>query len=189
MSENLISTLLMMTGPLLGAAVGGFVTFVSLRNIEHQKWKQERQEKLSALKRNALAAALEWIEPMRNAAIRASSLLMSTIRGDIEDERFLNEFPYLLGELVKADLTANQRAVLPDKVYARGHRIVHELDELQYLGVKYGQEAKTKDKPLAGFQESSAKLEAIEQQINDLEKELREEYHRTFGEEACHEGV
>jgi hypothetical protein len=151
-----------------------------MRKVEHQKWQQERQEKLSSLKRDALAAALEWIEPMRNAEIRASSLLMAAIHGNIDDEQFLRDFPYLLGELVKKEIPANLRAVLPDGVHSRGHRIVRQIDEVRYLGVKYGQESRIKHKPLAGFQECSAKLDAIGQQISDLETELREEYRRTF---------
>lgn len=152
MSEELISKLLMMAGPLLGALVGGIISFFTARGVERQKWRRERQEKLAGLKRDALAAALEWIEPMRNAESRASSLVMAAIQGDVDDEHFLKEFPNLLGELVKKDLPASQRAVLSDNVYARGHRIVRDIDELNYLGVKYGQEARVMGKPMVGFQ-------------------------------------
>ncbi len=180
MSEDSISTLLTIAGPLLGAIVGGFITFFVMRSVERQRWRQERQEKFLSLKRDALADALEWIEPMRNAETLASSLVMAAIRGDIDDEHFLKEFPYLLGELVKKELPANQRAVLPDNVYTRGHRIVRALDEVRILGVKYGQEARVMGKPLAGFQECSAKLDAIGQQITELETDLREAFRRTF---------
>ena len=180
MSEELISKLLTMAGPLLGALVGGLISFFTARGVERQRWRRERQEKLAGLKRDALAAALEWIEPMRNAESRASSLVMAAIRGDVDNEHFLKEFPYLLGELVKKDLPASQRAVLPDNVYARGHRIVRDIDELNYLGVKYGQEARVIGKPMVGFQECSGKLDAIGEQISELETDLREEFRRTF---------
>ncbi len=62
MSEDLISTLLTMTGPLLGAIVGGFITFFVMRSVERQRWRQERQEKFLSLKRDALAAVLGWID-------------------------------------------------------------------------------------------------------------------------------
>lgn len=180
MNDGLTSTLITIAGSLLGAVVGGFITFFVMRNIEHLKWKKERQEKYLGLKREALAAALEWVEPMRNAEIRASSLIMAAIRGDIDEEHLLKEFPYLLGELVNKDLPANQRAVLPDKIYSAGHHIVREFDEIRIIGVKYGQEARIKGKPLVGFQECSDKLNAIGQQITELESELRDAYHRTF---------
>ncbi len=181
MVEDSISTLITIVGPLLGTIVGGFITFFVMCNVERQRWRQERQEKFFCLQRDALATTLEWIEPMRNAEIRASSLLMAAIRGEIEDELFLEKFPYLLGELIKKELPACQRAVLPDNVYARGHRIVRELEEVRILGVKYGQEARIMGKPFAGFQECSAKLDFINQQITAFETELREAFRRTFG--------
>ncbi len=148
--------------------------------IERSRWRRERQEKLTGLKREALAAALEWIEPMRNAESRASGLVMSAIRGEVSHEDFLERFPYLLGDLVKKDLPANQRAVLPDNVYARGHGIILEFDELQYLGVRYGQKAKVMGKLMAGFQESSAKLDTIGKQISELETDLKKAFSKTF---------
>lgn len=180
MTEELISKLLTMAGPLLGVLVGGLISYFTARGVERQRWKRERQEKLAGLRRDALAAALEWIEPMRNAETRASSLVMAAIRGDVDDEHFLKEFPYLLGELVKKDLPASQRAVLPENVYARGHRIVRDMDELSHLGVKYGQEARVMGKPMAGFQECSGKLDTIGKQISELETDLREAFRRTF---------
>ena len=70
--------------------------------------------------------------------------------------------------------------MLPNNVYALGHNIISELEEVRYLGIKYGQEARIMGKPLAGFQECSAKLESISKQIEDLEKGLREAYLLTF---------
>lgn len=180
MTEELMSKLLTMAGPLLGALVGGLIASLTAWSLERQRWRHERQEKLLSLRREALAAALEWIEPMRNAETRASSLVMAAIRGDFDNEKFLKEFPYLLGELVKKDLPANQRAVLPHNLYERGHQIVRDMDQLTYLGVKFGQEATVMGKPMAGFQECSNKLETIDKQISELENDLREAFRRTF---------
>lgn len=180
MSEELLSKMLSIAGPLLGAVVGALISSLTSYGIERSKWRRERQEKLTGLKREALGAALEWIEPMRNAENRASLLIMSAIRGEVGHEDFLEKFPYILGDLVKRDLPANQRAVLPDNIYARGHRIVHEFDELQYLGVKYGQEAKVMGKLMAGFQECSAKLDSIGKQIEELETDLKKAFSKTF---------
>jgi hypothetical protein len=55
---------------------------------------------------------------------------MTAIKGDFDHEIFLKEFPYLLRDLAKNDLPAAQRAVLPDNIYERGHRIVHDMDQL-----------------------------------------------------------
>jgi hypothetical protein len=180
MSEELISKIFTMAGPLLGAFVGGLIASLNARSVERQRWRHERQEKLIALRRDALAAALEWIEPMRNAEVRASLIVMAAIQGDFDHEKFLKDFPYLLGELGKKDLTANQRAVLPDDIYGRGHQIVREMDQLSYLSVKFGSEATVMGKPMAGFQECSNKLDAIRKQISELENDLQKAFQRTF---------
>lgn len=163
-----------------GALIGAIAAIFPNMIIESYKERRKRQEKLMALRREALGAALEWIEPMRNAENKASLLVMSAIRGEVSHEDFLEKFPYILGDLKKRDLPANQRAVLPDNIYARGHSIVHEFDELQYLGVKYGQQAKVMGKLMAGFQECSSKLDAIGNQITELESDLREAFIKTF---------
>ncbi|HEO70030.1 MAG TPA: hypothetical protein ENN80_02130 [Candidatus Hydrogenedentes bacterium] len=183
MGEDLLSMLLTMAGPLLGVLLGGLITFLTMSGVERQRWRHERREKFLGLKRDALAASLEWIEPMRNAETRASSLVMSAIRGEIDDEHFLNEFPHLLGDLVRKDLAASQRAVLPDNIHARGLRIVRELDELRFLGAKYCQEARVRSKPMVGFQECSAKLDTIGQQITALDTDLRKAFRGTFDQE------
>lgn len=176
MSEKLIT----MAGPLLGVIIGGLIAYLTARCIESQRWRHERQEKLSGLQRDAMAAAIEWIEPMRNAETRASSLVMAAIQGDFDHEQFLKEFPCLLGDLVKKDLPADQRAVLPDNIYERGHRIVCDMDQLKHFGVKFGQEATVKDKPMAGFQECGNRLDTIRKDISELETDLREAFCRTF---------
>jgi hypothetical protein len=180
MSEEMVSKLLLMAEHLLGVIVGGLISFFTARGIEHQRRRRERQEQLTVLRRDALAAVLEWIEPMRNAENRASMMVMAAIRGEFDHDKFLVEFPYLLWELVKKDLPANQRAVLPDNVYSRGHQIVRELDDLRYLGVKYGSEAVVMGKLMAGFQECSDKLNAIGKQISELETDVRKEFRKTF---------
>jgi hypothetical protein len=180
MSEELISKLVLLAGPLLGAIVGGLIASRTAHGVERQKWRRERQEKLASLEREALAAALEWIEPMRNAEVRASAFVMSAIRGVFDHEEFLKEFPNLRGELAKKDLKANQRAVLSDNIYTQGHSIIRELDELQSLGVKYGQDATIMGMPMPGYQECHDKLAAIGKQISELEANLRKAYSQTF---------
>lgn len=180
MSEELISKLLTIAAPLFGVVVGGLIAFLTACSLERTRWRHERQEKLSALRREALSSALEWIEPMRNAETQASSLVMAAIRGDFDHDGFLKEFPYLLRELVKKDLPASQRAVLPDNIYDRGHQIIRDMDHLRYIGVKFGSEAKVMKKPMVGFQECSDRLETIRKQILELENDLREAFRQTF---------
>ena len=117
---------------------------------------------------------------MRNAESHASSLVMAVIQGDVDDEQFLKEFPYLIGDLAKKDLPGVLHAMLPDNGYSRGHEIVRNLEELRYLGVRFSQEARLKGQPMMGFQECSAKLDHIGKMITALETDLRKAFYETF---------
>jgi len=180
MSEEMVSKLLTTAGPLLGAILGGLISVLSTWALERQRWRRDRREKLEALRRDALLASLEWIEPMRNAESLASSLVMAAIQGDVDNEQFLKEFPCLISDLAKKDLSANLRAVLPQDAYERGHEIVREIEELRFLGAKYGQEARLKGEAMLGFQECSTKLDVIGKRITALDMDLRKAFVETF---------
>lgn len=180
MSEEAVSKLLTMAGPLLGAVVGGLISALSTSYLERQRRRRDQREKLAALRRDALSTALEWIEPMRIAESLASSLVMAAIKGDVNDEQFLKEFPHIIGDFATQELSGPLRAVLPDDSYKRGYEIVRDIKELRVLGLKYGQEARLNDKAMPGFQECSAKLDAIGQRIIALETDLRKAFYETF---------
>jgi hypothetical protein len=179
-SEEFVLKLLTMVAPLLYVILGSLISVLSTWGLERRKWQRERQEKLATLKRDALAAALEWIQPMRNAQIRASSLVMSAIQGEVDNEQFLEQYPYLLGDLVKKELPGCLQAVLPKGSYARGQEIVRSLDDLQYLGIKHGEQARVMGKVMSGFQECSEKLDVLGKQIAALETDLRRTFLDTF---------
>lgn len=160
---------------LLGVAVGGLVT----RLADKARSKRERLEKRFELEREAIAAALEWIEPMRDAEIAAWGPTTSAIHGEFDHERYLQEFPHLNSRLAELDLTGAQRALLPADVYARGHSIVRMFDELRVLGIRYGQMALA-DEPFAGLNEISAKSVEIGSAITSLEDDLRLQYRKSF---------
>ncbi|MHB0935410.1 MAG: hypothetical protein ACYC6A_03380 [Armatimonadota bacterium] len=180
MSGEVIAQLLTISGTLVGVVVGGFITTLSARSIERLKWQHERLEKLASLKREALAAALEWISPMRNAEIRASSLVLGAIHGDIDYEQFLNEFPYLVGDLVNKDLSAYLSVLLPEDIYIRGHNIVRSFEKLRFLGVKNSQEVRRMGTPMIGFEECNNALQELKEQIDSLEMDMQRMYRETF---------
>ena len=180
MNEEVVSRLLAMAGPLVGVVIGGLISALSTWGLDRQRWRRDRREKYAALRRDAIATALEWIEPMRSAESRASLLVTAAINGDVDAEQFLSEFPHLVGDLAKKDMSGVLRAVLPEDAYTRGLEIVRSLDELRFLGVKYGQEARVKGRPMAGYQECSAVLDAIRQRITRLETDLRKGFSETF---------
>lgn len=180
MNEDLFSNIVSISGPLLGAIIGALIATITATRVERRRFQYERKEKLLILQREALSAALDWIDPMRNAEIRASSLVLAAIRGDVDQKQFMKDFPYLLGELVKRDLTTDQKAIMPSEFYQRGNKIVREFDNLKYLGIRYGEEAMVQKKPMAGFTEISELLDIIGKQILELESDLGNAFKATF---------
>jgi hypothetical protein len=168
-------------GSLLGALVGGLISTLTALAIERQRRRRERLDKFADLKREALAAALEWIEPMRNAHIRASSLALATVHGNADQGAVHGGWPKLTDELSKADLTGVQRAVLPEGTYTRGHHIASALNDLRNFALKESQSKHIVDrKPLAGLKECQERTDAIDQAIQSLEHDLRGELRRSF---------
>ena len=180
MNEELLLTIVSISGPLIGAIIGALIASLTSARLERSKWRFERQEKLSSLQREALAAALEWIEPLRSSLIKANSLVMAAIEGEFDHTDFITGFPNVLGRLAEKDLTAEQRAVLPGNYYQKGHMIVREFDNLQILGIKYGREFEAKKRPMVGLPECGQKLDDIEMQIAELETELQAAFQKTF---------
>jgi hypothetical protein len=64
---------------------------------------------------------------MQNAQIRASSMVMKAIQKDIKLEKFRQEFPSLISKLIEKELPADQRAVLPGRIYRRGYEIICQM--------------------------------------------------------------
>lgn len=176
-SADLFSRLWGLIGPLLGVLVGGFISALTTRSLERSRWRHDRQEKLAAQKRDALAAALEWMDPMRNAKIAASRFLAAAIHGDIDQETLSELWPNLGGEL--KDLPGHQRALLPDDIYPRGHHIVFEIKKLKNLAMRSAQ-SHSEDRPPAGLEEGYPRLETVADNIKSLEDDLRKAYLATF---------
>ncbi|AZT83278.1 hypothetical protein EHN06_06790 [Marinobacter sp. NP-4(2019)] len=172
--------LIQILGTLLAVIVGGLLTSITTFFIERQKWKRERRNKLDELRRDAVAAALEWISPMRSAEYAASSIVMAALQGDFEHERFMNDYPNLVLELAKSDLTGVQRASLPSDFYARGHEIIRDLEKLRFLGVKCGQEVKIGRSDPQGYKECTETMTRISTAIEELESELKRFFLETF---------
>ena len=179
MSSETLSWLQSALGPLLGVIVGASLSGLITKSLDDARFKRERLQKRSELERDAIAAALEWISPMRDAQITASSRANAAGRGDFDHEAYLEGFPYLLGELKKLELSGAQRALLPDDAYPRGIAIVRALDDLKLLGIQLGQKAAMGDVGSAVGAVIGKSIE-IDELIRSLEDDLRAAYAATF---------
>lgn len=151
-------------GPLAGVLLGALITYYASRSVQREKWRQDRREKLAEIERDALAQALEWIEPMRNAHIRATGVCSGMIRGEGDP---LTTWPDLLEDLTSMDMPARLRAVLPKGVYARGLDMIRSFEELKPI-------------PGEGIGQLMTGLEQLNREINQLEDDLRKYFRETF---------
>lgn len=166
--------------PLFGTFIGGLITYFVARSIENQKWEKEKKDRLSERKREALAQALDWIDPMELAVSNASMLISSHLSNVIDQENFQERWPYLLGELKKYDLPQRLRVFLPLDAYPRAHQIVKELGEIQIMGVKYGQESKRLNTPMLGLDLCGEKLDSVMSKISSFKDDLTKEFMSTY---------
>jgi len=168
--------------PLLGVAVGGMLTWLVGVSADRRRAKLDRQAQLESLQREAISAALEWIQVMRSASIRASSLAQSgAYHCNYDADRYARDFPDILTELAKKDLSGAQQAVLPASLdfYSRGQEIVSAFEELELLGISCGERAVVTGRP-DGVQEISIQSSRVEQLIDALEGDMGSSFRRTL---------
>jgi len=166
--------------PLAGVALGGVITFLVTRSTEREKARRERRQKLAQLEQDALARALEWIDPMRNAHIRISSLLSASSNGSIDRDHVTKHWPDLLGQLAKLDVPTHQRAVLFQDVYPTGRKIAADLDDLKSVAIRQAEAASASLGPRTSFDEWTQQIHDLDNRIEKLEHKLRARFRATF---------
>ncbi|MCH8270859.1 MAG: hypothetical protein IH985_06570 [Planctomycetes bacterium] len=166
--------------PLAGVLIGGLVTYWATRAIEVRRWNQEKKDRLAHAKREAVAKALGWLDPMDRALASVNMKVSALLHCDIDYEQFLIQFPNLISDLAKMDLPADLRLLLPADVYADGHHILRMFDEVCTEAIRWGQQARRERKPMLGLRECGQKLDAIAKQIDGLHEKLKQAYLATF---------
>jgi hypothetical protein len=167
-------------GPLAGTVVGGLITYFVTRAIESQKWKQEKQERLSEIRRQGMGLALDWLDPIELSISRASSQVSSILHGVIEHEEVFETWPNLISQLAKMDIPVKVRVLLPDDIYSRGQAILRELEELRTKAVAGVQEMKIKKTHSPALSDCFDQLKKLDALLDELRARLIEEYKSTF---------
>ena len=107
--------------PLMGVIIGGLITYFVTTSVERQKWSQQKRDKLDDARRQAIVAALGWLEPIDSAMGKAEMHVYKLLHGNEDEEEFRRSYPDLLSVLAKLDVTPEQYFLLPDHLYPMGH--------------------------------------------------------------------
>lgn len=117
----------------LAAVVGGLITYLVTIFTEARKRHFEKQDKFLDKKREALEAALRWIEPIELSLMRIESAIyrgQSFTSTDMSVQRGAT-IGDLLTHLAELDLPDHQRILLPEGAYNIGMGILQDIEELK----------------------------------------------------------
>ena len=167
-------------GPLAGTVVGGLITYFVTRSIENQKFKQAKQERLSEIRRQGIAQALEWLEPIDKSISDASMRISSILHDTIDQDELFATWPNLISQLAKMDIPIKLRVLLPEDIYPKGQDIIRELEGLRAKAVQASQEMKQKKLPSPALKECFDRLNKIEALFKEMELKIINEYKSTL---------
>lgn len=177
-SKDVLDVLIPLVSSLVGILIGGAIAYISVRSSDNRKWEQEKKDKLSVERREAIAIALEWFNPFRDAMTKARLLTGSYLQGRIDKERLRTRWPDLISHPGLKDPPPRLQVWLRTDTYKRAFSIIGKLDNFVFEINRY---PPTADEWANQFSQYSDYLFDLEKELEDLEKDLMEEYQQTFG--------
>lgn len=175
-SKNLIDLIF----PLLGTIIGGVIAYFASRFATSQKWKQEKLDRLATTKREAIASALEWLDPIQHAISEASTKFFISLDPSTDYADIFHKWPDLLSNLANLEMSQKYRLLLPIDVYPKGIEIINKLEELRTWAVKINQEVKIKQAANVSYERGVKTITDLNTQLNELSEILTEEYKNSF---------
>jgi hypothetical protein len=171
---------------LIGTLVGGLTTYLATNAAEKRKWERETTYELMKEQREAIASALEWIAPLKTA-LTAASLRVSGLRwGRIDPDDFRRDWPRMAKTLSSMeDPPARLQAVLPPYAYERSLSIARGLEDLglyhsHELAIDSEEGIPSKEDWEDRFKASTEHIVNLRKILEQLEKDLIEDYRKTF---------
>ena len=166
--------------PLLGTVIGGLITYWAIVTAENRRWRRERQRRVQRHKREAIALALEWLEPIKIVLHKAASIATTSFSDHPEQSaKALREFPDVDVELKRLNLDPPRhlQLFLREGAYSKVRAIKSELRKLRRLTevtVRLG------DQGMAHYDEVFDRIRVAFDALTDLVEYLEQEYVGTF---------
>jgi len=166
---------------IVSVLVGSLMTwFIGVRG-DRRRAQIAREERLVAIRRDALAAAIDWVKIMRSALERAMELDSGgpgTFKYDAHS--CLTNFPDLSSELGPYELSGVQAAALGTDLTSEANCVISEFEELERMLEELGRANPTEEIPYS-HSETSIAFSRVKMQIDDFERDLHTRYVATFG--------
>ena len=166
--------------PLLSALLGGFMSYLATVSVDRRRWNRERRERLAAEKREALARALDWIDPLEHAVNWAEPLATAALQGTVDEERVQKYWPNLLADLKRYELPPRLRVLLPPDIFEDAIGIARQVFTLRSAVVACSQALRTGQRPVPGYQEALADVGNLRKALDALEAKLQERYTKAL---------
>lgn len=176
--QYILSTdLLNIIFPLIGTIIGGVISFYSIKAIENRKWKQQKIEKYQEEYREAIASTLEWIDPFNDAIDEAQMVVADYVMGRRCAEEYVFAWPKILGHPAIKDPPKRLRILLPEKIYPKFMSILNSLERVETLPLRG---MRGTEEFGYNYLQTRDKLNQLQQELNDLEKDLIREYKKSI---------
>ena len=173
--------LLDIAGPLVGALIGGLVTYLATRAIEIRRWNQQKKDLLAEAKRNALTKTLDWLDPIDRAlsklCLQVSALLAFQFDGAAEPLRVQSK---LISELAQTHVPPELGLLLPSDLFSDSHHLLGNFSEACADAVSWAQKCQAERQRNVGLEKHSQKLAELRKQLDGLCEKLKQAYLATF---------
>jgi pyruvate carboxylase len=181
MAEPVLLAIVAAMSALAGSLITTFVQHRLAIANESRRRRHQREDELLKLKREAITAALQWIDLFKSAEIRATGITLAASGGDVPTDDIRAGFPAPLKEISKLDLPGHLRVVLPPGAYQQGSEILRHFDELRALAIASARDYdRNKTYDHQRFNEIMDQVEKLRSGIDSLEEVLRDSFSATF---------
>jgi hypothetical protein len=165
--------------------MGGLLSAGTAYSLERVRRRNQRRDKLDDARREALARALAWIDPMEKAINGAEIEIYALLHSRKNDDEFRQAFPNLLSDLARLDLSLQHRLVLDFDPYPLGNDIRQAFEELKQHSLSRWEKTQyPQDSPVLSISDASYEcslaIEGIRERIDALRRQLAKEYKNTY---------
>ena len=167
---------------LLGVGTGSIATYFVVKAVDQKRWNREKADRLETVRRDAIARALLWLEPMQDCVGKADTSIAAFLRSEMDEETFVNQYPSINEKLEELTIPADLRVLLPEGTEASRDNVARTLSYIRFRASSvWLPEVRREEKKIDGiFEECGRLLNEVSELINDLARKLRAEYVRTY---------